>query len=309
MALETPIAFCIFNRPELTRKVLEVIAEVKPQRLLVIGDGARTDRPDEAKLVNQTREVIEKVNWDCDVQVNFADQNMGCKKRIASGLDWAFQQSDELIILEDDCLPDLSFFNFCSELLARYRNDDRVMMISGDNFQPQQRTSNSYYFSRWAHIWGWASWRRAWEHFDMEISTWPLAKANGGLRSAFSSDEEYRGWSPVLDRQYAGEIDTWDFPWQYACWANHGLSIIPECNLISNIGFGKDATHTTDPESHLANRPTASIGKLDHPKLILPNHQADQYTLEQIFGPMLTPQPTEPKPKWYRRLMPSRKAA
>lgn len=309
MVLETPIAFCIFNRPALTCRVLEVIAQAKPRRLLVIGDGARANRPDEAELVQQTREVIKNVNWDCDVQVNYAAQNMGCKKRIASGLDWAFQQSEELIILEDDCLPDPSFFSYCQDLLTRYRNDDRIMMISGDNFQPQRRTPNSYFFSRWAHIWGWASWRRAWQHFDMEISTWPLAKTNNSLRAAFSSDNEYRDWKPILDRQFAGEIDTWDFPWQYACWANHGLSIIPERNLISNIGFGRDATHTIDPESHLANRPTTSIGKLVHPELILANHEADQYTLEEIFGPMLSPRPSVPKPKWYRRLMPPRKAA
>jgi hypothetical protein len=309
MALETPIAFCIFNRPAVTQRVFEVIARAKPRRLLVIGDGARCDRPDEACLVSQTREIVENVSWNCDVQVNYAAQNMGCKKRIASGLDWAFQQSDELIILEDDCLPDLSFFSYCSELLARYRNDDRVMMISGDNFQPKQRTHNSYYFSRWAHIWGWASWRRAWEHFDMEIATWPLAKANHTLRAAFSSDEEYRDWEPLLDRQHAGEIDTWDFPWQYACWSNHGLSIIPEKNLISNIGFGRDATHTLDPASHLANRPTTAIDELVHPAFVLPNYEADQHTLEQIFGPMLSPKSPPPKPKWYRRLMPSRKVA
>ncbi len=309
MALETPIAFCIFNRPALTRKVFEAIAVAKPRRLLVIGDGARANRPGELELVDQTREIIGLVNWDCDVQVNYASQNMGCKQRISSGLDWAFQQSDELIILEDDCLPDPSFFSYCDELLERYRDDDRIMMISGDNFQPQPRTNNSYYFSRWAHIWGWASWRRAWEHFDMEISTWPRAKAEHSLRSAFSSEREYRNWEPILDRQFAGEIDTWDFPWQYACWANHGLSIIPEQNLISNIGFGGDATHTVDPESHLANRPTTAIGELVHPPLILPNHEADQHTLENIFDPMFSPQPSTPKPKWYRRLMPTRKAA
>ena len=226
MSLNTPIAFCIFNRPELTRRVFQSIAQAKPKTLYVIADGARPDHADEQELVNLSRAVIEQVDWDCDVKTNFFSANLGCKQRMASGLSWAFQQSEELIILEDDCLPHPSFFGFCDQLLDRYRNDERIMMISGVNFQPAPNSPHSYYFSRWPHIWGWASWRRAWNHFDVDVASWPEIKESQQLMSAFGSDQEYQHWAAILDRQHAGDIDTWDFPWAYACWINRGLSIL-----------------------------------------------------------------------------------
>ncbi len=299
MPLETPIAFCIFNRPHLASQVFEAIAKAQPKQLLVIADGPRTEIENESERVARTRSVIEQVDWDCDVRTNFSDRNLGCKQRMATGLDWAFEQAEELIILEDDCLPDPSFFGYCEQLLARYRDNEQIMMISGDNFQPHPRTGNSYYFSRWPHIWGWASWRRAWRHFDVDISSWPRLKASEQLNSVFSDPVEYDHWSSVLDRQHANEIDTWDFPWAYACWANQGLTILPERNLISNIGFGASATHTVDPSSHLANLKTHALGKLIHPEVVEANQVADEFTWQNILAPPTTlPQQNR---KWYHR--------
>lgn len=299
MSLETPVAFCIFNRPELTRRVFEAIAESKPKTLLIIADGARADVPGEQQQVDETRQVIERIDWPCDVKTNFSSINLGCKHRMASGLDWAFEQSEELIILEDDCLPSRSFFTYCQQLLDRYRDDERIMMISGDNFQPQPRSSSSYYFSRWTHIWGWASWRRAWKHFDVNITSWPDIKSTRQLMSVCGSESEYNHWSATLDLQHAGKIDTWDFPWAYACWINSGLTILPEKNLISNLGFGPTATHTTDANSRLAQLETAELGELIHPVHVAPNYIADQFTWEHI----LAPQPSTPRvsSKWYHR--------
>lgn len=300
--LQTPVALIIFNRPALTRRVFAAVRDAQPRRLFVIGDGARTEREGESEKVEEARRIIEEVDWECEVQTHFSDVNLGCKARVSTGLDWAFDQAESLIILEDDCLPEPSFFGYCEALLHRFANDDRVMMISGDNFQPQRRSSNSYYFSRWAHIWGWASWRRAWKHFDVEIESWPAMKATGQLREMFGSEAEYQHWSNTLDRQHAGLIDTWDFPWQYACWVRQGLTILPEVNLISNLGFGDDATHTTDGQSRLANLPTHDIGSLVHPDWIAVDQEADAWTWETIFRDVGSEKSARKKSPWYRRL-------
>src|SRR5512139_3287315 len=171
--LKTPVAFIIFNRPDTAERVFAEIAKARPPKLLVVADGPRANRSGEAEKCAATRAIIDRVDWDCEVLTNFSDTNLGCKNRVSSGIDWVFEQVPEAIILEDDCLPHPTFFRFCEELLERYRDDERIGMISGDNFQlGQKRTDASYYFSRYNHIWGWASWRRAWRHYDREASAW-----------------------------------------------------------------------------------------------------------------------------------------
>ena len=285
MSFDVPIAFCIFNRPEVTQRVFDAIARQKPKQLFVIADGAREDVEGESELVAQTRAIVDQIDWPCNLQCNFAKRNMGCRNRMATGLSWAFGLAEQLIILEDDCLPDQSFFGYCRELLIRYQSDPNVMMISGDNFQPHRRTENSYYFSRWTHIWGWASWRRAWQHFDVELKSWPEVRLQKDFVKQFENEQEYRYWSRIFDGLVRGEIDTWDFAWGYACWVQGGLTILPEVNLVSNLGFGLDATHTRDPNSSLANLPTSAMGALRHPPNIERNEIADQWTYEKIFKP------------------------
>ena len=281
--LNTSVLFCIFNRPDLTRQVFDRIREARPSKLLVVADGARLDRVGEDELVSQTRAIINDVDWTCEVLTNFADHNMGCKQRIASGITWAFEQSDELIILEDDCLPDATFFGYCSELLDRYRDQPEIMMISGNNFQPTSRTSNSYYFSHWPHIWGWATWKRAWKHFDADVSDWPQRRQQNFFASMFPDAADQRHWEQVMENQHAGLIDTWDFPWTYTCWKANGLTILPDQNLVTNIGFGESATHTTDAESKLARLPTTPMLELKHPESIVRNELADQYTQDHVM--------------------------
>lgn len=301
MSLKTPIAFCIFNRPLHAQKVFESIRSAQPRELFVIADGPR-EIAGEAELVRLSRAVINQVDWDCEVTTNFSEQNLGCKNRMATGLNWAFAQAKELIILEDDCLPNPTFFTYCEQLLERYRDDDQVMMISGNNFQPKPHSKNSYYFSRWPHIWGWASWHSAWQHFDVGLSDWPDVKESALLQDAFGSDSEFQHWSRIFDQVYQGKIDTWDFSWAYAFWKNKGLSILPEVNLVTNIGFGNSATHTIDPSSKLANLPAQGIGKLNHPSKIAPNIKADQFTWENIIAPPPATIASKKQPKWYRKL-------
>ena len=282
--LDVPVLFCIFNRPELTRQVFERIREAQPKVLLVVSDGARPDREGEHAAVLQSRSVIQDIDWDCEVKTNFADENMGCKARIATGITWAFEHAEELIILEDDCLPDPTFFRYCSELLNRYRANPNIMMISGNNFQPTSRTDASYYFSHWTHIWGWATWKRAWQHFDVDVSDWPQRRLENFFAHIFPSETDQNHWRQVMDNQHAGLIDTWDFPWTYACWKSGGLTVLPDQNLVTNIGFGEAATHTTDAESQLAGLPTQPLLEITHPDHIARHEIADQYTLENIMS-------------------------
>nr|MBA3765731.1 glycosyltransferase family 2 protein [Acidobacteriota bacterium] len=175
--MNVPVALIIFNRADTTARVLAEIAKARPSKLLVIADGPRADHPDDAEKCLAARAAIDRVNWDCEVLTNYSEVNLGCGARPSSGLDWVFENVAEAIILEDDCLPHPTFFPFCAELLERHRDDERVMMISGDNFQfGRKRTQYSYYFSRYTHTWGWATWRRAWRYFDREIKLWPALR-------------------------------------------------------------------------------------------------------------------------------------
>jgi hypothetical protein len=285
--MDTPVAFLIFNRPDVTEQVFAAIARAKPPTLLVVADGPRADRPGEAEKCAQSRGIIERVDWDCRVLKNYADENMGCRRRVASGLDWVFATVQEAIVLEDDCLPAASFFGFCEALLERYRDDTRVMAVSGDNFQRGVRRSPySYYFSKYNHIWGWASWRRAWQHYDVEMRTWPQFKAAGMLRAVCPKREEARQWTALFDAAHAGLVDSWDYAWTYACWSQGGLTALPEVNLVSNLGFGPQATHTAGT-SWLAGLPVGEMQDLRHPPFVVRHELADAATLKAVFAATL----------------------
>lgn len=284
MSLSTPIAFLIFNRPDLTERVFRAIAQARPRRLLVVADGPRGDRLGEAERCAAARAVIGRVDWPCEVQTNYADTNLGCRRRVAGGLDWVFSQVEEAIVLEDDCLPHASFFPFCEQLLQRYRDDRRVMHIGGNNFQEgHRRSADSYFFSKHNHIWGWATWRRAWAHYDLALATWPQLKQAGTASFLFDSPEEERYWTAIFDRMHAGAIDTWDYAWTYACWVQGGLAVYPSVNLVSNIGFRPDATHTTGTSAR-ANLPVGELRALKHPPVVVRHREADEFTNRRVFG-------------------------
>ena len=287
--MKTPVALIIFNRPSTTAKVFEAIRQAKPPQLLVIADGARSDRPEEAEKCLAARAIIESVDWECEVLTNYSEVNLGCKRRVSSGLDWVFGQVEEAIILEDDCLPDPSFFPFCEELLEYYRYDQRIMAISGVNFQfGKKRTENSYYFSRYNHCWGWASWRRAWQHYDVEMKLWPQIRDENWLQSVFADSRSLSYWREIFQASYQGEINTWDYQWTLACWLQNGLTVLPNDNLISNIGFGVESTHTEQVDNNFANLPVAKMSfPLIHPQFVIRDTQADRFTQNEHFSPNL----------------------
>lgn len=264
--LNTPIVFLIFRRPDTTQRVFERIAQAKPKQLFVVADGPRT--PDEAEKCRQTREIINQVDWDCQVYTNYADYNMGLRKRISSGLDWVFEQVEQAIILEDDCLPHPTFFRFCEELLEKYKDDERIMHISGDNFGHKRRAGvdDSYYFSMFAHVWGWATWRRAWAKYDMDMTSWDDLNMRKKILSKFHTTKQKRYWEHIWNLTTQNQIDSWAYRWMYTCMFYDALCIMPYENQISNIGVGTEGTNTKNTQSLVANLPTSDmIFPLKHP--------------------------------------------
>jgi hypothetical protein len=283
--MKTPVAFIIFNRPDTTARVFEAIRQAKPPLLLVIADGARVSKSGEAEKCTATRAIIDGVDWECEVRTNYSDINLGCKRRVSSGLDWVFSEVEEAIILEDDCLPAPSFFSFCENLLEKYRHDLRVTMISGDCFWDSQNENNiSYQFSKYGGIWGWASWRRAWQHYDVDMKTWPEYKQSGVVNSFFDSDGERNFWSKIFDVAYSSGIDTWDHQWVYSRWIQGGLDIAPSVNLVSNIGFRADGTHTTVNDNLLADMAVKDIWEIKHPATTIRNKALDNYIFNEIYN-------------------------
>jgi hypothetical protein len=284
MVLTTPVVLLIFNRPDLTRILFTSVARARPKKLLVVADGPRT--ADEADKCRQCRAIVEKVDWDCEVLTNFSKSNLGCKRRVSSGLDWAFSEVEEAIILEDDCFPHPTFFRFCQELLDFYRTDPKVMHIAGFNLSPIPKMDASFLFSRLVPISGWASWSRAWQHNDLEMKQWPEYKQSDDLLY-FGGQRDYvcRSFEGV----FSGGVDTWDTQWAYSCTINYGLSIIPKTNLVRNLGFRPDATHTTGSDWR-ASIPVQGLRfPLRMPKNMNPDPTFDERYLGLLSGDISPP--------------------
>lgn len=284
--MKTPVAFIIFNRTDTTVKVFEAIRQAQPPKLFVIADGPRQDKIGEAEKCAATRAIIDRVDWECEVKTNYSDTNLGCRIRLASGIDWVFEQVEEAIILEDDCLPDPTFFTFCDEMLEKYRHDTRIVSVSGTNYQlGRRRTSDSYYFSRYPHCWGWATWRRAWQYYDIDMKIWPIVRDGNWLGDILDDDAQVKTWQKTFESVYNRTMNTtWDYQWTFACWIENGLTAIPNDNLISNIGFGVGATHTTKVYNKFANLPTTAISlPLQHPQFCVRDAAADLYTHQNLF--------------------------
>ncbi|MDH6099438.1 glycosyltransferase family 2 protein [Anabaenopsis sp. FSS-46] len=264
--LHTPVIFLIFRRPDLTAQVFEQIRAAKPAKLLVVADGPRNAQ--EAPLCEQARKVTEQIDWECEVLRNYSDINLGCRDRVSSGLTWAFTQVEEAIILEDDCLPHPSFFPYCQELLERYKSDTRIMQIGGTNlFNSNLHGYYQYFFSRHFTSWGWATWKRAWQHYDKDLHLFQLLNSRNQLANIWTNPNERTIRQKQMLDVLNNKIDSWAYIWSFSCAAQNAFSILPVCNLIQNIGFGLDATHTKikDERAFLA---TSQISISTHPEWI-----------------------------------------
>lgn len=283
--LDSPIAFFVFNRPEQTRRVFEEIKKARPKTLLVVADGPRPAKFGEDDLCKAVRQIVNSVDWPCEVERNFADENLGCKVRVSSGLDWVFSKVETAIILEDDCLPEQSFFSFCHELLERYRNDERVMQICGSNFYPKPNNLYSYTFTKFGPIWGWATWKRAWQLYDVNMSAWPKVRGEELYYNFWEVPCESEFRIPMYEDIYRGKVDTWDLQWSFAKFINSGLCIMPATNLIKNIGFGVDATHTSDAANELAALESKAVDfPLNHYPFVTRDWETDRRIAEKT-GP------------------------
>ena len=282
------VAMIVFNRPDTTRRVFEKVRQVKPTKLFIIADGPRENNKDDLVKCAEVREIFNNIDWDCKLFTNYSERNLGCGKRPATGISWVFENVDEAIFLEDDCVPDISFFRFCDEMLERYRYDSRIMLISGTNQLIEwHRGEYSYHFSNFGGIWGWASWARAWKYFDIEISLWENPIIKEVLK--FKLDKiQYYSRSQIYDELLYNSKNTtaWDYQWGFARLIQSGLAIVPSKNLITNIGHSSDATHTHNKNSPVANLPTKSLEfPLNHPPYVIADKEYDTLMYQKITAP------------------------
>lgn len=298
--LRTPVLLIIFNRPDTTRRVFAEIAKARPATLLVAADGPREGHPEDVHRCAAARAIVERVDWDCDVRKYYSDINLGCGRGPAAAMTWGFSEVEEAIILEDDCLPHPTFFRLCGELLQRYREDERVMHICGNSLQwfsdgaadELDRARNPGQFSYWFSFYnvcggGWATWRRAWQHFDLEVRLWPELSSTSWILDIVGDHRAVGHWHHAFDKAYRerGGVDNWDYQWTFACWSRHGLSIVPDTTLVSNLGFREDATHLRSMNHRHANLPTQeAVFPLRHPPVVMRDMEADRFIIRQVIS-------------------------
>ena len=276
----TPVLMVVFNRPDTTKQVFERVRAVRPKALFVAADGPRPSvSGDQALCEEALRSVTDSIDWACDLKVLRRSQNLGCKTAMSSAISWFFDNVSSGIILEDDCIPSLSFFPFCREMLAKYQDDERIGHVGGFNCQlGRKRGSGSYYFSRYFHVWGWATWERAWDGYDVEMSDYPEFLKMNLLNDLFETEVVRRFWRKNFDSVFEGRLDTWDYQWVYKNLKEGRLAIIPNANLVQNIGFRSDATHTKDSSSEVSRIGLEEWEDADSSPFMIPNKEAEIFT-------------------------------
>jgi hypothetical protein len=274
--MQTPVLLIIFNRPEITQRVFGAIRKSKPRKLFVAADGPRPGKAGEAEKSAAARKIVTEVDWDCEVKTLFRDENLGCGRGPSEAISWFFENVESGIILEDDCFPSPSFFPYCDELLLRYRESPSVMLISGLNLFDYTRCSASYLFSNYAGTWGWATWKRAWNHFNYDISEWSNVNSRNKVIESFKQTDQRKYYEKKFEETFLGQnISWWDYQWLFARILHDGVGIIPTKNLIENIGFGEDATHTFDINSFQA--------KLEAKQLDFPLIHPDSIKVDETY--------------------------
>lgn len=284
---EVPVAIIVFNRPTLTKKLLEVLGELRPRNLFVIADGPRESSFEDIRKCEEVRTLVRSISWECEVRYNISEKNLGCRERPISGITWLFEHVEQAVILEDDCIPDLSFFKYCEDLLEKYKNTREVGLIAGTNPYSNSligETGDSYSFSKFPQIWGWATWKETWQNYDANLRAW-----KGFSSSSFSSMEisaaSKRHWTYYFNLVSRTDFDAWDYQLAHSLFENELLTAIPSKNLISNKGFGLDGTHTLNPLDRLSSMEKSPlIFPLVHPAEIVVNKELDDLIEKKQFS-------------------------
>jgi hypothetical protein len=274
--MKTAILLMIFNRPQTTEKVFQAIREAKPPKLYVAADGYRKNKQGEREKCEEARRIATQVDWDCEVKTLFRDENLGCGKAVSNAVSWFFQNEEEGIVLEDDVLPHPDFFPYCEELLEKYRNVDDIKFISGRNYLFGEKVNDdSYYFSAFNHVWGWAGWRKTWAIYDFTLRDKVEKEFEKAIRFYFDDINAIRFWKIMFKKMKYGRIDTWDYQLTISLWFDRALSIVPNTNLVQNIGFDADATHTKKANLRVSEYKGDYIFPLKHPDTIVQSRKAD----------------------------------
>jgi hypothetical protein len=281
--LNTPIVLSVFNRPDTTERVFQAIARAQPRQLFVFADGPRTR--EEAALCEQARRVTEQVDWNCEVSYDFSAVNVGARRRYSSGVDWAFSHVDEAIVLDDDCLPDDTFFPFCEAMLERYRDDPRVMMVCGTNYLERWKAEHqSYHFSYFGSVWGWATWKRAWRFYDVDMAAWGDAEVRERIRVMLDDERIFEVQERRFERLHRDKSDrhSWDLPWSLARLAQGGLTLVPALNLVTNLGNAEG--RGLPPEHPLARTAVAPLEPpYRPPDAVAVDREYDRLHVRRIF--------------------------
>lgn len=282
----TPVLLIIFNRPHTAQKVFDEIRKIKPRDLYIAADGPRKDRPDDILKCEATRAIAQQVDWECNLQLFFRDENRGCGHGPAEAITWFFSHAEQGIILEDDCLPNPDFFRYCEEVLNRYKEDPRVAIVSGTNpVRTWKAKERSYLISVLPNTWGWATWRRAWDTFDYHALAWFTEEGKERVRKTLGNDLYFNHFQQEFDSYFKeARPDVWDFQWYFCCLYHGSYGIIPTGNLISNVGFDEHATHTFKATDAKANLPTYSLTfPLKHPPFRVDRY-FDRYLFERTLN-------------------------
>ncbi|RZJ52714.1 MAG: hypothetical protein EOO44_10945, partial [Flavobacterium sp.] len=250
--------------------------------MFIAADGPRPNHPKDTERCQTTREIINQIDWECEIKTLFHETNLGCGLAPATAITWFFKHVEEGIILEDDCLPNTSFFNYCENLIEKYRCNEKIKMICGTSYQPKPLNSNTYYFSKYPHVWGWATWRRAWNEYNFNLKQESDEVRGSVVNKTFSNRRDRKLWNDNMKMIING-LDAWDYQFMYWMWKNDGLCVIPWKNLISNLGFGDQATHTHDNNSNQSEMQQFEINGIKHPKIISLDKEADKWERDNIL--------------------------
>jgi hypothetical protein len=282
---DVPVLVIAFNRPDRLATLLDRLRDVKPSVLYVAVDGPRAGVRGETDQVLATRDQVGSVDWSCDVRTLFREDNVGCGQGVSGAISWLFSEQDRGVILEDDLVPDPSFFAFCEALLDRYEHDDRVWAVSGCNFVPPGHLpeGESYRFAKVPHIWGWATWRRSWAHYRFDVRGWRRRLPAADLwRVAGRSPAGLAYWAGMFDLMARGAIDTWDVQAVLTAFAEGGLTATSNVNLIENVGFGAASTHTESRPMYLREVEPMRF-PIVHPDRVASDQRSDVWTRRHVL--------------------------